>query len=52
MNTRSAIFVNANGMYRHFSKAVITYAPNVSRDRKDCKRKDRNGAGNTNYGHK
>ena len=52
MNTANATSVAAYGMYRHFSKAVITYALSVSRSRKDYKRKDRNGAGNTNYGHK
>lgn len=52
MNTANATSVAAYGMYRHFSKAVITYALSVSRDRKDCKRKDRDRAGNSYHGHK
>lgn len=50
MNTANATSVAAYGMYRHFSKAVITYALSVSRDRKDCKRKDRDRAGNSYHG--
>ena len=50
MNTRSAISVNANGMFRANSEGAIMSAPNVSRDRKDCKRKDRDRAGNSYHG--
>lgn len=50
MNTRSAISVSANGMFRVSSEGAITYALNVSRDRKDCKRKDRDRAGNSYHG--
>ena len=52
MNTANAIFVNANGTYRANSEGAIMSALSVSRDRKDCKRKDRDRAGNSYHGHK
>ena len=52
MNIAFATSANANGMFRVSSEGAIMSAPNVSRDRKDCKRKDRDRAGNSYHGHK
>lgn len=52
MNTANAISAAVYGMYRKFTRGAIMSALNVSRDRKDCKRKDRDRAGNSYHGHK
>ena len=50
MHTRSATSANANGMFRASSEGAIMSALNVKQGRKDCKRKDRDRAGNSYHG--
>ena len=51
VNTEYVTFVAVNGTFRHYSGEAIRSALSAKQGRNDCKRKDRDRAGNSYHGH-